>query len=78
MLRPMGVPIGLFNVLMIENLVYGVRNIAFVVPDAIGIQQGAYVLLGQAFGLTPEIALALSLLKRARDVPIDVPWRRRQ
>ncbi len=48
----MGVPIGLFNVLMIENLVYGVRNIAFVVPDAIGIQEGAYVRFGQAFGLT--------------------------
>lgn len=72
-LRLMGVPIGLVTVLMIENLVYGVRNVAFFVPDAIGIQEGAYVLLGQAFGLTPEIALALSLLKRARDVAIGVP-----
>jgi hypothetical protein len=30
-------------------------------------------MLGAAFGLTPETALALSLLKRARDLAIGVP-----
>ena len=30
-------------------------------------------ILGGAFGLTPEMALALSLLKRARDLTIGLP-----
>jgi hypothetical protein len=31
------------------------------------------VLIGASFGLTPEMALALSLLKRARDLTIGLP-----
>jgi hypothetical protein len=37
------------------------------------VQEGAYVLLGAGFGLTPEMSLALSLLKRARDLAIGLP-----
>ena len=33
----------------------------------------AYVLIGASFGLTPEMALAVSLLKRARDLVIGLP-----
>jgi hypothetical protein len=50
-----------------------VRTSAFVVPNAVGVQEGAYILLGATFGLTPEMALALSLLKRARDIAIGLP-----
>jgi hypothetical protein len=35
--------------------------------------EGAYALLGPLFGLPVEAALALSLLKRARDITIGVP-----
>lgn len=37
------------------------------------VQEGAYALLGPLFGLPVEAALALSLLKRARDITIGVP-----
>ena len=36
-------------------------------------QEGVYALLGPLFGLPSEAALALSLLKRARDIAIGVP-----
>ena len=36
-------------------------------------QEGAYALLGPLFGLPAEAALALSLLKRARDICVGVP-----
>ena len=68
-----GAPLGLGTVLVIEGLVYAVRSVAFAVPNAIGVQEGAYILLGESFGLTPEMALALSLLKRARDLVIGMP-----
>jgi len=60
-------------VLAIESLIFTVRSVAFAVPGAIGFQQAAYVLVGPMFGLPPETALALSILKRARDVAIGLP-----
>ena len=68
-----GAPLGLGAVLAIEGLVYAVRSVAFAVPNAIGVQEGAYIILGQSLGLSPEMALALSLLKRARDLVIGLP-----
>ena len=72
-LRFMGAPLGLAAVLAIESLVYGTRSLAFLVPNAIGVQEGAYMILGTALGLTPELALGLSLLKRARDLALGLP-----
>ena len=72
-LRLAGNPLPFGAVLAIESLLYAIRSAAFVVPQGVGVQEGAYVLLGAAFGLTPEMALALSLLKRARDLAIGLP-----
>ena len=66
-------PLGFGVVLVIEGLLYAVRSVAFAVPNAVGVQEGAYILLGGSFGLTPEMALALSLLKRARDLALGSP-----
>jgi putative membrane protein len=68
-----GHPLPFSAVLSIESLLYAIRTAAFVVPQAVGVQEGAYILLGAGFGLTPEMSLALSLLKRARDLAIGLP-----
>lgn len=68
-----GAPLGFGAVLVVEGLVYAIRSVAFAVPNAIGVQEGAYIIFGESFGLTPEMALALSLLKRARDLVIGLP-----
>jgi putative membrane protein len=57
----------------IEGLLYAVRSVAFMVPMAAGVQEGGYLLVGAAFGLPPDQALALSLLKRGRDLALGVP-----
>ena len=72
-LRFMGKPRGFGVVLVIESLLYAVRSIAFAVPNAFGVQEGAYIVLGAGFGLAPDVTLALSLMKRARDFAIGVP-----
>jgi putative membrane protein len=72
-LRVAASPLSFLTVLVIESLLYAARSVAFAVPNAVGVQEGAYILLGASFGLTPEMALALSLLKRARDLTIGVP-----
>lgn len=69
----MGHPLGIGDVLAIESLIFALRTIAFVVPWAAGIQEGGYIAVGALFGLTPDIALGLSLLKRARELVTGVP-----
>lgn len=68
-----GRPLSFTAVLAIESLLYAIRTAAFLVPQAVGIQEGAYILLGTGLGLTPDVALALSLLKRGRDLAIGLP-----
>jgi glycosyltransferase 2 family protein len=68
-----GQPLPFGSAMVIESLVYAIRTTAFVVPNSVGVQEGAYILLGGAFGLSPEMALALSFLKRARDLAIGLP-----
>jgi glycosyltransferase 2 family protein len=72
-LQLLGTPLSFGSILVIESLVYAIRSAAFVVPNAIGVQEAAYVVLGVGFGLTPDVALALSLLKRGRDLLIGIP-----
>jgi putative membrane protein len=64
----LGAPLALASVLVLESLSYALRSAAFFVPAAAGVQEGGYVLLGGFFGLGPDVALALSLLKRGREL----------
>jgi glycosyltransferase 2 family protein len=68
-----GSPLSFAAVLAIESLLYAIRTAAFIVPQAVGVQEGAYILLGAGFGLTPEVSLAVSLLKRGRDYAVGLP-----
>ena len=68
-----GVPIRLDAIIAVESLVGAARTAGFFAPMGIGVQEAAYVLIGPVFGLGPELALALSLVKRARDLVIGAP-----
>jgi len=72
-LHLMGVQIGISAALIIDSLLYALRSAAFVVPNALGVQEGGLILLGGMFGVDADSALALSLLKRGRDLVIGVP-----
>ena len=47
--------------------------IAIVVPGHAGVQEAAYAGIGAIFGQPPELSLAVSLLRRARDLALGVP-----
>ncbi len=72
-LRFMGAQVPLLSMLTIEALIFTLRTVAFAIPGGIGVQEAAYVLIGPVFGLPPSAALALSLVKRARDLAIGIP-----
>ena len=69
----MGHPISLAAALALESLGQAIISIGFMVPAAIGVQEGAYIAIGSALGLPPETALALSLVKRVRQIAFGVP-----
>ena len=64
----LGYPMNFAEVLALESVIFAVRSMAFVIPGAIGVQEGSYMLIGAALGLPPEVGLALSLLKRGREL----------
>ena len=69
----MDIPVTIADALLLESLILAVRAAAFFVPGAVGVQEGAFVLLGAVIGIGPEVALALSLIKRVRELVIGVP-----
>ncbi|HEX4157546.1 MAG TPA: lysylphosphatidylglycerol synthase domain-containing protein [Rhizomicrobium sp.] len=71
--RLIGQPLSFSSIVAIEAILYGIRSAAIFVPAAIGVQEAAYALLGPLFGLAAPAALALSLLKRARDITLSIP-----
>jgi putative membrane protein len=66
-------PISPSDAVMFIGVVCTLRAAAFIVPGGWGLQEGAYVVLGRMIGLDADIALALSLASRARELMTGVP-----
>ena len=79
-LHVLGVEAGWREALIIESLGQAIRGAAFAVPGALGVQEGGYVLVCALFGIPPQQAIALSLIRRIRDLVLGVPalivWQR--
>jgi putative membrane protein len=69
----MGYPVTVMEAVIIESLLHAVRGAAFMVPGALGAQEGGLIVLCAIFNIPPEAALALSLVKRIPDIIIGVP-----
>jgi putative membrane protein len=66
-------PFSLADSFVLESLSSAVRAAAFMVPGALGAQEGGFVLFGALFGLPPNTALAISLSKRVRELALGLP-----
>ncbi len=73
MLAFLGHRVSFSAVVGLESLLFAIRNAAFMAPSGVGVQEAAYALLGPLFGIPPQAALALSLLKRGRDLCVGLP-----
>ncbi|HTQ72373.1 MAG TPA: lysylphosphatidylglycerol synthase domain-containing protein [Acidocella sp.] len=69
----LGVPLSWLDAVCIEAMLHAIMALAFFIPGRVGVQEAAYTLLGGLFGIPPDIAISLSLLRRARDFVIAVP-----
>jgi uncharacterized membrane protein YbhN (UPF0104 family) len=71
--RLLGANIDLVATLSIEGLLQAALAVSFLVPGNVGVQEAAYIVLGGAFGLPPDLTLGASLLRRARDLVAGLP-----
>ncbi len=69
----LGGNISIVEALLLEGLGQTIRNIAFFIPGALGVQEGAYLLVGTMLGLAPTLALSISLVKRFRELAQGIP-----
>jgi uncharacterized membrane protein YbhN (UPF0104 family) len=72
-LRLFGHPVDVSAALMLESMTQAMRHLAFVVPAGLGVQEGMFVLFGHMLGISSELALAVSMAKRLREVLCGVP-----
>jgi glycosyltransferase 2 family protein len=72
-LQFLGDPVGLLDALAIEALIQAVSSAAFIVPGALGVQEGGFILIGGALGLGAPVALALAAARRLRDLVVFFP-----
>jgi putative membrane protein len=71
--RLCGAEIDVTSCIAIESLLAALRAVTVFVPASIGVQEAGYAALAPVFGMGPELGLAVSLLKRARDVLLGIP-----
>lgn len=72
-LQFLGPPRSVLDAIAIEALIQAVSSAGFMVPAAIGVQEGAFVLIGAALGIDTTTALALAAARRLRDAVIFFP-----
>jgi uncharacterized membrane protein YbhN (UPF0104 family) len=69
----LGHPVEVGDAIMVTALIEATSSSAFLVPGALGIQEGGFLVLGGILGLPPEVSLALALVRRARDILVFGP-----
>lgn len=72
-LHVLGAQTGYFESLAIEALGQAVRTAGFAIPGALGVAEGGLILVCGLFGIPANLALALALLKRLRDLAFGLP-----
>jgi putative membrane protein len=71
-LRLFGHPIDWRAAVVLESLTQVIRHIAFVIPAGLGVQEAGLIVFGRALGVDAELALAVSMAKRMREVVLGV------
>ena len=72
-LTAMGQQPGIGEAFVIESLGMAARSAGFAVPGALGVQEGGLIVVCGLFGIHPDMAIALSMLKRLRELVIGIP-----
>jgi putative membrane protein len=72
-LRLCGHPVGAGAALILESMTQALRHVAFFVPAGIGVQEAGLVVFGHVLGIGSDLALAVSMAKRMREILCGLP-----
>jgi putative membrane protein len=72
-LTAMGRPTSFCEAFVIESLGMAARSAGFAVPAALGVQEAGLIVVCGLFAIPPETAIALSMVKRARELAVGLP-----
>ncbi len=71
-LHALGAPASLPQALVVESLGMAARSAGFGIPGALAVQEGGFALAAISVGLPDSAGLALSLVKRAREILVGI------
>lgn len=71
-LRLFGHPVDWRAAIALESLTQAIRHVAFVIPAGLGVQEAGLIIFGRTLGIDAELALAVSMAKRVREVLLGV------
>jgi putative membrane protein len=72
-LRLFGHPVSVSAAVMLESMTQAIRHVAFVVPAGVGVQEAGLIVFGHIAGIDSEMALAVGMVKRIRELAWGIP-----
>jgi putative membrane protein len=72
-LRWLGHPLSLAGALALESFTLAARSLIFIAPAGLGVQEAGLIGVGHVLGLGSDVAIALSLAKRMREILFGLP-----
>ena len=72
-LKWLGHPVSLPAALALESFTLAARSLIFFVPAGLGVQEAGLIGVGHLLGLGSDVAIALSLAKRMREILFGLP-----
>ena len=72
-LRWLDHPVGLEGAVALESFTLAARSVFFLVPAGLGVQEAGLAGVGSLLGISSDVAIALSLAKRAREILFGLP-----
>jgi putative membrane protein len=73
-LRWLGHPVGFAAAVVLESTTQAARHFFFLVPAGLGVQEAGLMGVGHVLGIGQDVAIALSLAKRMREIVFGLPW----
>jgi putative membrane protein len=72
-LSALGIPASFDKALILESVCQGLQTALCLVPSALGVREGGYLVVGGLLGIPGQAALALALIRRVREMTLGVP-----
>ena len=68
-----GVDAKVSDVLIIESVTAIIRSAAFFIPSAIGVQELAFVIVGELVGYSSIVSFSVAIGRRLREIMVGIP-----